>query len=365
QRDFTSQGVQTRLDWAAVTGPLEHRIEAGLRFHHDQVERRHSEDAFLLVGGEPFPEGSATTVTTINRSWTYAIAGHAMDAITWRSLTVTPGIRIEAVRSGLDNRFDGTSVQRWTVPFLPGVGAFYGIVDGLGVLGGVYRGFSPPVPGSSSDIKPELSINYEGGARYTNRWARVEAIGFYNDYQNLTDVCSFSSGCNDADLDRQFDAGKARIYGVEAFADVSPKVGPLTLPLSVAYTLTRTKFLNSFSSDDPIFGTVEKGDEMPYVPRHQLTVTPGVEHQQVGGSVSLRYVSRMREEPGSGAISSGLATDKQLTFDAAAYYQALQWLRIYASAINVLNAHDIVSRRPFGARPNTPRWVHVGAKVAF
>ena len=30
-----------------------------------------------------------------------------------------------------------------------------------------------------------------------------------------------------------------------------------------------------------------------------------------------------------------------------------------------LNAHDIVSRRPFGARPNTPRWVHVGAKVAF
>jgi hypothetical protein len=31
----------------------------------------------------------------------------------------------------------------------------------------------------------------------------------------------------------------------------------------------------------------------------------------------------------------------------------------------VLNERDLVSRRPFGARPNPPRWLQVGAKIAL
>jgi Fe(3+) dicitrate transport protein len=38
---------------------------------------------------------------------------------------------------------------------------------------------------------------------------------------------------------------------------------------------------------------------------------------------------------------------------------------LYANATNLLDSHDIVSRRPFGARPNAPRWVMVGAKLSF
>jgi Fe(3+) dicitrate transport protein len=38
---------------------------------------------------------------------------------------------------------------------------------------------------------------------------------------------------------------------------------------------------------------------------------------------------------------------------------------VYSNVRNVFNDHAIVSRRPFGARPNAPRCVQVGAKVEF
>jgi Fe(3+) dicitrate transport protein len=365
ERDFTSQGIETRLDWAAETGALQHRIESGLRFHNDKVDRRHSEDAFVLIGGEPVPEGTATQVTAFNEAWSYAFAAHAMDAVTWKALTVTPGVRVEAIRSGFEDRIANQKTQRWAFAALPGLGAFYALTPELGVLAGVYRGFTPPVPGGDKREKPELSVNYEAGARYVNRIARVEAIGFFNDYQNLSDVCTFSSGCAANDLDRQFNAGKAQIYGLEAYAELSPKVGTLTLPLTVAYTLTQTEFRSTFTSDDPIFGDVQKGDEMPYVPRHQATVTPGVEHELAGANLSFRFVSRMREVPGTGPVTEADSTDQQFTIDAGTYVQPWKPLRLYANATNLLDSHDIVSRRPFGARPNAPRWVMVGAKLSF
>src|SRR5690606_15180295 len=102
------------------------------------------------------------------------------------------------------------------VALMPGVGAYYGLIDGFGLLGGVYRGFSPPPPGES-EMEPEYSLNYEAGARVSGGKSQLEAIGFYNDYENLTNICTFSGGCSDADLDRQFDAGAARIYGFEAY----------------------------------------------------------------------------------------------------------------------------------------------------
>lgn len=365
ERDFTSQGIESRLHWQAHSGPLHHRVESGLRLHYDSIDRRHSEDAFLLLSGEPVPEGSATQVTAFNTASSYALAAHAMDAVGWGALTLTPGVRLEVIRSSFEDRIAGDTTRSWTVGVLPGVGAHYAITPELGVLAGAHRGFSPPAPGSDANIEPELSVNYEGGARYTTRAVRLETIGFFNDYQNLSDVCTFSSGCDPGDLDRQFNAGKAHIYGLETFAELSPRWGELSTPLTIAYTLTRAKFRNTFTSDDPIFGDVQSGDEMPYVPQHQLTVTPGVEHDVAGANLSFRFVSRMREVPGSGPVLEADSTDQQFTVDAAAYLQLLEPLRIYLNAFNVLNQHYLVSRRPFGARPNAPRWVQVGAKLNF
>lgn len=366
QRDFVSQGIDSKMRWDTKTGPVSHRVEYGIRLHQDLIERRQSEDAFSVQGGALVPEGSPTTVTAFNRGQTEALSMNAIDAMTWDRLTVTPGVRIEAMHQTAVDRATHQTTGRLSQIVLPGIGAYYAIRDDLGILGGVYRGFSPLVPEATPTQQPETSVNYEGGARYSRGAARAELIGFYNDYQNLTDVCTLSSGCVDQNLDRQFDAGRAKIYGVEAFVEHAPKLGAgLELPVSAAYTLTKAEFANSFSSEDPIFGTVKAGDEMPYVPRHQLRAEAGLAHHRAGGSVALTYVSKMREVAGSGAIEDALHTDEQVLVDASGYYRVIEALKLYARVQNLFNEAYIVSRRPFGARPNAPRWIQVGLKWDF
>jgi len=251
--------------------------------------------------------------------------------------------------------------------FLPGVGGYLTLIDGLGLLAGVYRGMSPPPPGAEPQIEPELTVNYEAGLRYQAHGHHAEVVGYYNDYSNLTDVCTFSSGCVDENLDRQFDAGHARIYGLEAFAEEELVWGQVRFPLSAAYTLTMTEFLESFESDDPIFGDVAKGDEMPYVPRHEGRINLGVELAPIATYVSFSYIAPMREEAGSTPLDQSLATDEQLSIDAGVSYDLLAPIRtrFYLQARNLLDDQALVSRRPYGARPNAPRWIQAGAKVEF
>jgi Fe(3+) dicitrate transport protein len=365
ERDFVSQGVQSRLRWDGATGPFSHRAELGVRLHYDRIERRHSESAFAWTGGQLVPEASPTVVTAFNEAWTQALAVHATEALTWKRLTLTPGVRVEALRSALVDHITHTEGRRVVSVVLPGAGAFVSLTKELGVLAGMHRGFSPPAPGSPTTVRPELSVNYEGGARWDAGPLRAEVIGFYNAYSNITDVCTLSSGCVDTNLDRQFDAGRARIYGVEAYAKHEITAGPVTLPAHVAYTFTRAEFLSSFTSDDPIFGDVRAGDEMPYVPRHQLSVSIGAETKDGGVAAVANYVPAMREEAGSEPLSKVLATDEQLWIDASARWRVFGPVSLWVNARNVTGRQFIVSHRPYGARPNAPRWIQAGAKIDF
>jgi len=364
QREFVSQGIDSRATLAGNTGPLAHRVEYGMRFHNDSIERRHSEDGFIVTSGNLLPEGTPTTVTAFNEATTNAFSMHAIDAVTWRKLTVTPGLRFELMRSKFLEKLGDTPTTTYGTAhaLLPGLGVYQELFPSFGVLGGVYRGFSPPAPGSEG-VSPELSVNYEVGARYMSRALRVEVIGYYNDYSNLTDICTLSSGCVDAGLDKQYDAGKARIYGVEAFVQSEPAIGPVKFPLSLAYTLTRTEFQNSFSSEDPVFGDVKKGDEIPYVPRHQFNAMLAAEYGPASLYGNATYISPMREQAGSAPLDQVIATDKQFVVDVGARYRALRWLDIYGNVRNLFNELDLVSRRPFGARPNAPRMIQIGVKI--
>jgi Fe(3+) dicitrate transport protein len=363
QRDFVSQGVQSRAEATGQTGPLSHRAEAGLRFHYDRIERLHTENIFDLVGGDLVATDTATLTTTDNEAETYAVAGYVRDEVSWRGLTLTPGVRVEAFHSRLEDDLAGTDSSRTLVVPLPGIGAYYALSDQLGVLAGVHRGMSPPPAGT--DSKAEISVNYEAGVRYASGPRRAEVIGYYNAYANLTAICTLSSGCEDQNLDRQFEAGRARIYGLEALAEDELRFSGFRVPFAASYTLTLTEFLETFSSQDPIFGEVEAGDELPYVPKHEGRASLGVELERAGGYVAANYVSRMRELSGSGPIELTVATDAQFTVDVGLHYQLLPALRLYAQARNLFDELVIASRRPYGARPNPPRWIQVGAQLEF
>jgi Fe(3+) dicitrate transport protein len=133
----------------------------------------------------------------------------------------------------------------------------------------------------------------------------------------------------------------------------------------VSYTLTFAEFLETFSSQDPQWGDVVAGDEIPYVPRHQLNGQAGVETKNVGGYAMLTYVASMREEAGSETMDEALHTDELFVVDVGAHYRVLEPLDLYLNVRNLFDSHDLVARKPFGARPNAPRWVQVGAKVKF
>jgi Fe(3+) dicitrate transport protein len=235
-----------------------------------------------------------------------------------------------------------------------------------GIFVGVHQGFSPVPPGQQNFVRPEKSINYEAGIRYAPRRFRAEVVGFYNDYRNITNICTFSSGCVQEDLDQQSDGGSARVVGIEAYAESELEVKKgLSIPGRLSYTFTDARFLTDFQSADPIFGSVRAGDQLPYVPAHQLNASIGVEMAKWGVNLSGTYTGRMREIAGQGEFKDGETTDDFFLLDASANVRILRWLTLYGTGRNLLDAAYIVSRRPYGARPGAPRWLQIGAKAEF
>jgi Fe(3+) dicitrate transport protein len=283
---------------------------------------------------------------------------HVTDAMQWDRLYLTPGLRTELIHSVLEDRLTQVKAGASNQILLPGVGAFVSLYKekdkSFGLLAGVHRGFSPTPPGDASG-KPESSVNYEVGARLSSKRLRAEVIGFYNDYSNFTDVCTFSTGCANANIDRKFDAGSARIRGFEAFLDGDvPLFDGWALPFHASYTITQAQFQTSFTSQDPVFGRVKAGDEIPYVPIHQLSANAGIEGKRFSLNLGLTHVGTMREKPGQGIVRQEDLTDASYVVDASARYKATTWLSLYVHGRNLLDQVYITSRRPFGARPGAP-----------
>lgn len=365
-RSFVSQGLQTTLTWSPVTGPIRHRFEMGVRAHYDSVRRLHTQNGYLVDGDSLIPEGNPAETTADNDASSRVLAMHGVLASTVGPVTLTAGARVESIHGELDDALTGVRHQIIQQVVLPGGGVFVELPRDLGVFGGAYLGFSPIPPGQSENVRPEKSTNYEAGARWSPRGFRAEIIGFFNDYTNLSNICTFSTGCTEGDIDQQFDGGAARVYGLETYIESEVEaVKGIKIPGRIAYTLTEARFSKSFASSDPIFGEVEEGDHVPYIPAHQLVISAGVEVRRFAVNVAGTYVSPMREIAGQGEASPGAATDGHFLLDASASYKPISSLTVYVVGRNLLNTAYIASRRPFGARPGAPIWVQVGAKLDF
>ncbi|MFZ9886297.1 MAG: TonB-dependent receptor domain-containing protein [Myxococcota bacterium] len=135
--------------------------------------------------------------------------------------------------------------------------------------------------------------------------------------------------------------------------------------LQIAYTLTLTEFLTTFVSNSPLFGSVEAGDSLPYIPTHQGSATLGAAYGDVDAAIVGSYVGKMRDLPGQGTIEPSAGTDDAWLVDATLGYQVSRQGRVYFRADNLLGEEYIASRRPFGARPGKPRTYFIGYKHDF
>ncbi len=373
-REYYAQGLQSIVGLRFDGGGLAHDVEMGLRYHVDEIDRFQWVDLFRMDDGVMVRTVSGTPGTESNRiEQATALAAHVQYRLEVGQLTATPGLRYESItferkdygkndpqRTGLDLNERQNTVK----VLMPGVSFDYGFTDHFDAFVGVHKGFAPP--GSREGTHPEESINYEAGARYLAGTLNVQGVLFFNDYSNLLGADLAASG-GEGTTD-QFNGGAVNATGLEF--SLGYDFGALTqanlsMPARLAYTFTKAEFQNAFESEFDPWGTVAEGDALPYVPKHQLALSLGVQTMRFGVELSSKYVSRMRTTAGQGDFIDRQSTDAHLVLDLAADYGLTRQVKLFASVRNLTNEVYIVARRPAGVRPGLPRLFLVGVKMDF
>ena len=159
----------------------------------------------------------------------------------------------------------------------------------------------------------------------------------------------------------QFDGGEVVVSGLELSTGYDISGDRFTFPFSLRYTwTTEAEFKNSFDSGFDPWGQVEVGDELPYIPEHQLRLAAGLEHERFNVNLAANYVGRMRSKAGQGVFLPEETIDSHVVMDLVAAFSLTQKLATYVKIDNLLDETYIAARRPAGVRPGLPRTAYVG-----
>ncbi|WP_144392375.1 TonB-dependent receptor family protein [Pleionea sediminis] len=369
-REFYSQGVQSDLRFQSQTFEIENNWKLGLRYHEDEIERYHTEDTYNMRSGVLEFSGNQTQVTTANTERSEVWSLYVQDTLKFNKWEVTLGVRGEFIDSYYQNNLpeqEENWLKKSTEVWLPGASAFYNLNENSGAFIGVHRGFIPTSPKQDPEIDIEESVNLEFGYRYFNSGTRLELVGFASDFENLKESCtaSTSSACFD-NIDQEYNAGEAEVIGVEfSYSDRTSISSAIDLPFSIIYTHTQAEFGETFSSDFALWGDVESGDPIPYMPENQLTLTVGLESSDWRSNLLVRYTDSMYEAAGDNVTLSGVTTEPLWVLDFSAAYDFINYGTLYFKIDNLLDETEIISRRPFGARPGKPRQLFAGYKYRW
>jgi Fe(3+) dicitrate transport protein len=371
-RKYISKGLQTKFDYHWYGRNIFHDLEIGLRYHYDEEDRFQWEDGFNILDGNMSLTSLGERGAQGNRiSSATAFASFIMYKFKYDNITITPGVRYENITLQRDNYSDdpsrtgsGLASRENAVDiFIPGVGFNYGFTPDVSVFGGVHKGFSPP--SNQEGQEAEESINYELGSRFLVGKLRGELVGFYNDYSNLLGSDLAATG-GTGSLE-QFNAGEVAVSGIELLLnyDLLSKNSNYSLPLTFGYTFTNTEFLNSFGSNDDLWGEVTEGDQLPYIPRHQFNIMASLEHTKYEINISGRYNGEFRTQAGSGNIPNEELVASNFIIDFSAKYHFSDKLSVTGNIINMLDETYAVSRVPAGLRPGHPFGANLGLEFRF
>ena len=372
-RGYLAQGVQTKLDFHFLTGDVYHDLEVGVRYHKDSEDRFQWNDSYAMIDGSMVLTTAGNPGTQDNRvANASALAAHALYKIKYNDLTVTPGIRFETIdllnknygtndvtRTGVNLVENDNHVKVW----LPGVGANYRFNNYVSLFGGVHKGFAPPTNRPGTDA--ENSTNYEIGTRYNYKKFSGEFVVYFNDYKNLLGSDLAASG-GSGTLD-QFNAGEAHVKGIEFLINyqVLKEESKFKLPITFGYTLTDTEFVNEFASSDGAWGTIEKGDEIPYISKHQFNASIALEHAKFELILGVRYSGEFRTVAGQGSIPNENSVPSNTVVDFGSKYKFKKHFSLTGNINNLFDTTYLVSRVPSGLRPGMPFSASIGIAAKF
>ena len=363
-REYISRGIQTKIDyhWYGKNESF-NDLELGIRIHYDEEDRFQWEDIYNINNGFMALESYGEKGSQGNRiSFANSFASYIMYKYKFKGLTISPGLRYESIKLGRDDfgksnpirNIENLSTRENKVSVLiPGVGFNYTFGNNLSVFGGIHKGYSPP--GSSDGQKAEESVNSELGIRFSTKKLNGEIIAYRNDYSNLlgNDLAA-TGGFGEMD---PFNAGKALVNGFEVLLNTSISK---YIPISFSYTLTDAKFLTSFGSTQDIWGEVNNGDQIPYIPKHQFSSSLSYRISKLDINLNASYNGKFSTlANGTEEISSYLILDLSMK------YRIKKDIFLKWKIHNLLDKNYAVSKAPAGLRPGHPFGVYTGIEYKF
>jgi Fe(3+) dicitrate transport protein len=367
-RNYYSQGVQASLQWDTGFGDTDIALTTGFRIHEDEEDRFQHQDGYRMEDATLVLTTAAAPGSQTNRVSQADVRAVFVDAeIRTGNWILTPGLRFEDIdmtrldySTGDPSRSEGPSRVREnsTQVVIPGLGALYQVSEEWRLLAGLHKGFNPPAPGSSAS--EEDSLNFEAGARYDSGDLSFEGIYFLNDYDNLVGTVTESTG-GGGEIGDQFDGGEVKVSGLELSGAYNWRLDTIDLPFELRYTWTAAaEFENAFESDFDPWGDVAIGDELPYIPEHQLRASAGMEASNWRVNVAASYVGKLRTRAGQGAFIPEESIDSHVVWDMVAAWQFTPQLSTYLKVDNLFDETYVAARRPAGVRPGLPRTAYLG-----
>lgn len=375
-REYFSRGIQLGMLYEFDTGDASHSLKAGIRYHEDEEDRLQLNSTYHQENGRLQLDdlgmlGNAGNGVQDAQAWAF----YVYDRIEFGRLTLAPGIRYESIdqsrtrwETGIDKTLDPASRadanirdsrENNTDVWIPGIGLLYELTDDLNLIAGVHKGFTAPT--NAPGVEEESSVNYELGLRFDNGQLSLDAVAFYNDYNNLLGRCTSSSG-TDCEAGDAFNGDAVSIPGLEFMLAYDFVPGrDWSLPFSLSYTWMDATFDSDIASTE-FFGDVSAGDPVPYIPRQQLLAQLGFEHGQWATYLSANYLGKVCTVGSCGEFQQ---TDSSLTFDLASHFAVNANIELYGLIENLTQENAIQGRHPYGARPNKDRSVTLGFKFQF
>ncbi len=353
-RNFKVWGTEPRISLDVDGDKVNQRWIIGGRFVSEKVDYQVRQQAL------------ATGVTTVTRDWSFddkAWAGYISNAVKLfdDTLTITPGMRYENVS---EKYVDKTSGQRTSSPdtqWLPGLTVGYQLAPAWFLYADMQKSLRPAqvtqiVKGG--DVSSELAWNYETGVRYTPMDNLSLHAGLYRiDYK---DQISY-----DSTSDSYLNIGRTRHQGVELEGFWSPAaVDGLKLHAGYAYLQAEQR------------NGVNRGKEVPYASRTQLTLDGSYEWRGTTLSLASYYFSRSfadaansvsENSTGSvGEMPSYWVWNTQVSRDL--YKSGSTVMNGYIGVNNLFNRDYWfrgVDTSPWGRQPAPGRSVTAGVSVKF
>lgn len=379
-RDYQLYGIQSAYEADFMTGDIEHHIEAGARLHVDTAERFQWQDEYQVdsLGNVTNIDYGAKGAAGNRKQQAAALALYLQDELNFNRLSITPGARYEHIQNKyIDHNADNVWHDGNMDVFGFGINAKYNLTPESMLFSGVYRGYSVPSPYDNlkSGMEEETSLGYEIGTRYEKAAFNAQLIGFYT---HIKDMISGGYVGGNTDTDG-VNAGKVNSAGLEASAEFDlghHQNWGFKNPYWIAFTYTDAVLAEDTNITDSgnTFVDGKKGNQVPYIPKIQISCGTGIEIGRTGIDLTLMYVGETYTTASNtsdqfDALGNPDArygkTDAHLIVNGAAYYYVTNTSKIFLNVRNMLNEEYIASRHPYGPRPGAPISVMLGFEASF